>query len=545
VIKVKPFCLSIIAAVVILSTTACNHSQTDHSSRISANLLNVDMGAEVPSIDPQLVEDNNSARVATDLFQSVVKLDQNNVPVAALAKSWNVSKDGKTYTFLLRDKLKFSNGAPIEANDVVFSWQRLVDPKTGSPYTYIATSIVNADKITKNQLPPSALGVKALNDKTVQLSLEYPDNDILAKLALASFAVVNKDSVLKYGKQWTEPKNLVTSGAYLMQEHVVNGYLLVSKNPYYYDANNVKIEQVKFYPLVDSNTALEKYKAGNLDITWTTPIDQYKNLSRDYKDQLHTTAMEGVVYYDLNMLRPEFKDGRVRQALSLAVDRIALTKDVLGTGVVPSYSIVTPSVDGGKYANVVYSWVNNTRSQQIALAQQLYKDAGYSAANPLKLTITYATDDERKKVALAIASMWQHVLGAQVEVQNIDWKTFLESLRNGNYQIAADRWIGDYNGVTTYTQMYVCNAPENSAKYCNPQYDEYIKLATYEANGKKRQDYYTKALMIALNDSPIVPLYQPAIRRLVNPAIKGYTLETNHLDKPSSEWMYLANDAHN
>jgi oligopeptide transport system substrate-binding protein len=549
-IKIRLISITIITTVVVLFNNSCgknnNKSATDNSlnstATSSTKQLNVDMGAEIPSIDPQLVEDNNSTRVATDLFQSVVKLDQSNVPTAALAKNWQVSSDGKTYTFHLRDNLKFSNGAPIEASDIVFSWQRLVDPQTGSPYTYIATSIINADKITSKQLPVSALGVKAVDDKTVELQLAYPDSDILAKLALPAFAVVNKDSVVKYGKQWTDPKNLVTSGAYFMKEHVVNGYLLITKNPYYYAANQVKINEVKFYPLVDTNTALAKYKAGNLDMTWTTPIDQHKELSLDYKDQLHTTPMEGLVYYDLNMLRPEFKDVRVRQALSLAIDRVVLTKEVLGTGVVPSYSPVTPSVDGGKYTKAVYPWINDARSSQIAQAQQLYKAAGYSATNPLKLTITYATDDERKKVALAVASMWQNVLGAQVEVQNTDWKTFLESLRNGGYQIAADRWIADYNGVTTYTQMYVCNAAENSAKYCNPDYDKYIKLATYETNAEKRADYYNKALNIVVNDSPMIPLYQPAIRRLVNPEVKGYTLETNHLDKPASEWMYFGSN---
>ncbi|MBY0378902.1 MAG: peptide ABC transporter substrate-binding protein, partial [Burkholderiales bacterium] len=548
-IKLRVSCFTILFAGVAVTgclkheenanlTTNITGSVAKPVSAPKSDLIKIDMGAEIPTVDPQMIEDNNSARVDTDLFAGVVTLDQSNIPVAELAKYWDISKDGKTYTFHLRDGIKFSDGSPITANDVVFSWQRLVDPKTGSPYTYIANSIVNADKVTNKQATVDQLGSKALDDHTVRLTLLYPDSDILAKLATSSFAVISKDEVLKYGKQWTDPKNILTSGAYLMKEHVINGCLLLEKNPYYYNADNVKINQVKFFPFVDTNTALAKYKSDALEITWSVPVDQFKQINNDYKDQLHVTPLEGVMFYDLNMLNPTFKDIRLRKALNLAVDRVTITKDVLGTGVTPNYSIITTSIDGGKYISVTYPWVNDARSKQVADAKQLYKEAGYGPNKQLKLTILYSTgDDEKKKVALSIASMWKDVLGVNVTVQNVDWKTFLQALQNGDYQVAADRWVADYNGVSTYTHMYLCNAPENTAKYCNPEYDKYINQAVNSTNAKTRQDLYIKALNIAQNDYATIPLYQPSSRRLIKPYVKGFTPETNHLDKPATKWI--------
>ncbi|MFN8770110.1 MAG: ABC transporter substrate-binding protein [Neisseriaceae bacterium] len=533
--NIKTTLPSLIMLSILTITSGCSKNS---SSNYNHDMLRVDMGAEVPTLDPQLIEDKNSQRVANDLFMGVVTSDQNNMPIPGLAKSWDISKDDKTYTFHLRDDIKFSDGTPISAKDVVYSWQRLVDPKTGSPYTYIATSIKNAQQITNNELPATSLGVDAIDDKTVRLTLIYPDKDILAKLTLSPFSVISRKAVQKHNKKWTKAENLVTSGAYKLKEHVINGYLLEEKNPFYYNAKNVSINQVKFFPLVDSNGSLSKYKSGDLEITWTVPVDQFKEIRKEYKNQLHVTPLEGLVYYDLNMLHPEFKNPKTREALSLAIDRVALAKEVLGTGVIPSYSIVTHSIDGGKYSKVTYPWVNDPRTKQIALAKQLYKEAGYSANNPLKLVITYSTDDEKKKVALAIASMWKAVLGANVTIQNQDWKTFLQALQKGDYQIAADRWFADYNGVTTYTQMYVCHALENSSKYCNPEYDKYIKEAMNATTTQQSVNAYNKALQIALNDYATIPLYQLVSTRLIKPYVKGYTPDTNHLDDVSSEWIH-------
>ncbi len=531
-----------VCAISIAITTlsaGCNKKEQANTETAKNNeIINIDMGAEVATLDPQLVEDLQATRVANDLFEGLVTLNQSNDPIPGLARSWDISKDGKTYMFHLRDNLKFSDGTPITAQDFVNSWQRLVNPKTGSPYTYIAASVVNADAISNGKLAVTTLGIKAMDNKTIVVNLDYPDHDFLAKCTLPALSVTPSKTIAKYGQQWISPENIVTSGAYKLKDHVINGHLTEIKNPYYYDADNVKIPIVKFYPLVDANTSIDKFKSGGLEMTWTIPVDQFKTVSQTYKDEVVVVPLEGMVYYNFNMLRPEFKDIRIRKALSLAVNRVSLTQDVLGTGVVPLYSPVTPTVEAGKYASVAYSWMNDPRSKQIEMAKELYKAAGYGPGHELNITITYFTDDEQKKVALAIGSMWSSVLGVKVNIQNQDWKTFLQTRHKGDYQVSFGRWYADYNGLSTYTHLYLCNAPENDEKYCNPEYDKYINIAKNTANATKQQELNTKALNSALNDYETIPLYQLVVKRMINPTVRGYTPLTNHLDVVQSKWMH-------
>jgi oligopeptide transport system substrate-binding protein len=484
------------------------------------------------------MEDMNSIRVANDIYEGLVSFDQSNMIIPALSKSWDISSDGKKYTFHLRDDIKFSDGHPITADDFVFSWQRLVDPKTGSPYTFLADSIINAKNIINSKMSPEKLGVKAVSKTTFEVDLTYPDHDFLAKCAVAAFYVVPKHVVIKYGKKWVDPSTIVTSGAYVLTEHVINGHISLKGNPYYYDSKNVAIKNVNLYPLVDTNSSIAKYKSGDLETTWTIPVDQFKDLKKKYNGQVKVVPLEGIVYYNINMMRPEFKDIRLRKALTMAIDRDIITKNVLTAGAVPLYGPVTVTIDNAKYDAIQYNWRNKSREEQIKEAKQLYKDAGYSEEKPLKLTISYATDDEQKKVALAVASMWNSILGIKVNIQNQDWKTFLQIRHNGDYEISFGRWYADYNGISTYTQLFLCNYPANDTKYCNYDYDRYINLANTSINGNDQYQYNSKALNIVLNDYVVIPLYQAIAKRMVKPYVKGYTPETNHLDLVKSKWMH-------
>ncbi len=534
---------SVLAILLTLFFLSSCHDSPQNNQKKSAlqknndKILNVDIGSEVPTLDPQLMQDMSSIRVANDLFAGLVSFSQSGEVVSGLADHWNVSNDGKTYTFHLRSDIKFSDGSPITANDFVYSWQRLANPKTGAPYTLVMASILNAPQIFAGKLPANDLGVKAINADTLVVTLSYPDVDFLAKCTRAPLYVTPKQAIEKHGKAWTEPQNMITSGAYKLKEHVINGYILIDKNPYYYNAINVKIPQVKFYPIVDVNSAVQRYKTGDLDMTWTIPVDQFASLKKQYSKQLHVTPIEATVYYNINMLRPEFKDIRLRKALSLAIDRNVLASSVLGTGVIPLYSVVTPTVDNGKYADITYSWKNISRHEQIKQAKALYKAAGYGVNHEFATTITYFTNDEQKKVALAIASMWKSVLGVNVVIENQDWKTFLQTRRLGNYAISFGRWYADYNGVSTYTPLFQCRSLVNYTQYCDSKYEEYITNATNAVDNNIKHEMYSKALRIALNDYSTIPLYQLVSERLIKPNIMGYIPEINHLDMVKSEWI--------
>lgn len=534
--------LSLIMATLIGSGMlgACSSHTENKSATYKNNLITVDIGSDIATLDPQKSEDAPSHRVINDLFEGLTSYDQNVHVIPGLAEKWDISKDGKVYTFYLRPNIKFSDGSPITADDVVFTFRRLADPKTASPYNFLVDNLVNGKEVRESKYSTDKLGIKALNASTVQITLNNPDASFLSIVSLWNFGIVSKANLNKFNDAWTHPQNMVTSGAYQLTEQVVNGYILENKNPNYYDAANVAIEQVKLLPISDSNSALSQYKAGNLDITYTLPIDQYKNIKSTFGPQEHTIVFENIAYYDFNMSSTKFKNNpELRQALSMAVDRNTLVKDVLGQEQQPLYSYVTSTIEGGKFAGINYEWASWPRDKQISKAQELFKAAGYGPNHPFELTISYNTLDQHKKNALAIASMWRQTFGEKsikVTLNNQEFKTFLQTRHKGDYDIARDGWTADYDSVDSYLNLYTCNGPQNNSHSCTDGYNELVNQALQTSDAKERENLNKAAIKKAMDDYAIIPLFQNTYYRLVNPRVKGYEIESNHLDHVMSKW---------
>lgn len=532
----KVFCGSqIICFGLILG--ACSHSESTLQHPLDT--LRIDVGSEAPTLDPALSEDAAAGRIINDLFAGLVDFDQQNNPIPGMAESWNISANGKTYTFHLRDNLKFSDGSRITANDFIYTYRRVVDPKTASGHNYLLAGVVNGNKIIKGELPPTSLGISAPDAKTVVIQLDHPDANFLNYLTLGTVGVVSQKTISKYASAWTQAQNMVTSGAYVLSEHVVNGHILLTKNPYYFQESQVAIAKVDFFPYVDHNAGLSAYKTGGLDLVYqSVPIDQYQNLKQQYPSELHTIQQEGIYFYDLNQLLPQFKNNpELRQALSMAIDRNALVNKVLGQGETELYSNVTSTVESGAYTSVRYSWADLPYAKQVKIAQQLYAKAGYSASHPLKIDLSYNTDDLHKKIALAIAGMWKSTLGVEVILSNQEWKTFIASRHSGNYVVARDRWVADYNSVTSYTQLYLCNGMQNNSHYCNPAYDKLVTAAENSSDLAQQQQLYRQALTLALNDYAIIPLFQPNYSKLVKPYVSNLDVEHNFFNVEQSKWV--------
>ena len=532
----KVFCGSqIICFGLILG--ACSHSESTLQHPLDT--LRIDVGSEAPTLDPALSEDAAAGRIINDLFAGLVDFDQQNNPIPGMAESWNISANGKTYTFHLRDNLKFSDGSRITANDFIYTYRRVVDPKTASGHNYLLAGVVNGNKIIKGELPPTSLGISAPDVKTVVIQLDHPDANFLNYLTLGTVGVVSQKTISKYASAWTQAQNMVTSGAYVLSEHVVNGHILLTKNPYYFQESQVAIAKVDFFPYVDHNAGLSAYKTGGLDLVYqSVPIDQYQNLKQQYPSELHTIQQEGIYFYDLNQLLPQFKNNpELRQALSMAIDRNALVNKVLGQGETALYSNVTSTVESGAYKSVRYSWADLPYAEQVKIAQQLYAKAGYSASHPLKIDLSYNTDDLHKKIALAIAGMWKSTLGVEVALSNQEWKTFIASRHSGNYVVARDRWVADYNSVTSYTQLYLCNGMQNNSHYCNPAYDKLVTAAENSSDLAQQQQLYRQALALALNDYAIIPLFQPNYSKLVKPYVSNLDVEHNFFNVEQSKWV--------
>ena len=526
----------------LVAVCGCSkNSKSDSNDLHHKDLFRIDVGSEAPSLDPTLAEDNASTRIMYDLFAGLVDFDQSNKIIPGLASSWDISSDAKTYTFHLRPNLKFSDGSPITANDFVYSWRRLVDPKVASTYNFLLSRLVNAREIIDGKQNIDTLGVSAPDSLTVVAKLKQPDDAFLNEIAMTNTMVVSQKNIEKFGSAWTKPQNMITSGAYKLKEHVVNGYILAEKNPNFWDAANVSIKEVKYLPYDDKNASIPAYRSGELDMTFqSVPADQFSQLRKDYPEELHVFKQEAIYYYDFSWNNPELaKNIKLRQALSMAIDRKILTNDVLKMGQVPLYSTATDTVEAGKYKGLDYEWASWSRDKQIAEAKKLYAEAGYSTTNPYTVSISYNTNDLHKKTALAVAAMWKSVLGVNVNLQNQEWKTFIQTRHKGDYQIARDGWVADYNSVTSYTNLYECNNDQNNSHYCNPEYNKLIEQAKADTNQDHKVDIYREALRIPLNDYAIIPLFQYTIQVLVKPYVTGFDSTTNSLYHVQSKWMSL------
>jgi oligopeptide transport system substrate-binding protein len=526
--------------LVMFFITSCV-KKLDKYDESKKNVLLVDIGMNPPTLDPAKAEDAYSFRVVNDLFSGLIDFDQKNNPILGLANKIEVSQDKRKYTFHLRHDLFFSDGLPITAYDVVYSWQRLVDPKTAASYNFLLYNIVNANEIIKGNLDKKYLGVHAKDKYTIVVDLVNSNNDFLTYLTVPVFFIVPKHIVMKFQESWTQPQNIVTSGAYILKENILNGYIKVLKNHNYYDESMVMIPEIIFFPYNDINVSLANFKTNNLDTTWQNlPVDQYVSLKKYYKKQLHTVAWERIDYIAYNMKLSKFNNNlKLRKALSIVINRDLIVKKVLQSGQSPLCSVVTKTIENGKYGDVKYSWCNDNMQNKINLAKKLYKEAGYSKDNPLTITLKYKTNDLYKKVALAIASIWESQLGVRVLLQNEDWQTLMHSLHTANYDVVIAGWGADYNLVTTYTPLYLCNNPNNHSHYCNQKYDELIKLADTAENESFQIKLYKKALNIVLNDYINIPLFQPTHQRLISNRLQGYNMESNYLDNVQSKWMYF------
>jgi oligopeptide transport system substrate-binding protein len=528
--------LALLSLTLIITGCSKENSLSD-----SHKTLRVDIGGEPSSIDPALVEEATAFRVVNDLFAGIIDYTQSNNPIPGMASNFELSPDGKTYTFHLRHGLNFSDGSPIKASDFVYSWQRLVNPKTSSSYSFILEDIVNAKEIIAGKMNPNKLGVAAPDDYTVVVNLTNPSTNFLDKLTVPGTYVVPRKAIEKYGAQWTKPEHIITSGAYVLKEHIVNGYLLADKNPHYYAADAVTIPQVKYFPIRDTNVSIDTYKAGQLDTTWqSVPVNQYLALKAQYPQDLHTTLSERLRYISFNLKQAKYANNlKLRQALSLAVDRQVLVKQSLQAGETALYSAVTPTIENGAFANSRYDWSNWARDAQIKLAKQLYHDAGYGASKPLELTLLYTSKDVDKKVALTVASMWHEVLGVNVKLANQEYRMFLQSVYKGDFDIALTQFGADFNSVATYLPIYSCGNVYNYAHYCNNNYDELLKQAAGTSDVTAKRDSYQQAIMTLLKDYPIIPLYEPTRQRLVSSRVHNYDIEHNYLDNVQSKWMII------
>ncbi len=492
---------------------------------------------EFTSVDPQVVEDVSGSDVIRDLFEGLYNQDADGNLVPGVALSHDVSADKKTYTFHLRPEAKWSNGDPVTAQDFVYAWQRLVDPELGSPYAWFGElmSIENAGDIIAGKKPKEELGVKAVDDHTLEVHLTTPLPYFPLMTTHASTFPVHKATVEKFGKDWTKPGNIVSNGAYVLTEHIPGERSVRERNPMYWDNEHTVIDKVVALVINDENVALTRYFAGELDRVGI-PTGQYPKLKAEYPDEAISAPRLCSYYYNLNLGEngPDYlKDKRVRQALSLAVDRDTLVNNVLKGGQFPAYTFTPAATAGFKVPDVPAA--SMTQEERNAKAKQLLADAGYGDGLDVKLI--YNTSEGHKKIAIAISQMWKQTLGVNVELANQEWKTFLQTRGNGDYEIARAGWCGDYNEASTFLDLMNSKSGYNDSKYNNPKVDELLAEAK---TADDPQPLYTEIEQIIAEDVPIIPIYHYSINMMLKPNLKGWPIHNVEQNWYSKDFYKVA-----
>ncbi|CAI2429614.1 Periplasmic oligopeptide-binding protein precursor [Serratia liquefaciens] len=476
-------------------------------------------GYEPATLDPNLAESNVEFYIFNDLFEGLLRVGKNGEVIPALATKWETK--GTVWTFHLRPEAKWSNGDPVTADDFVFSWRRLTDPKTASPYgSYLASAyVLNAAEINAGGKPPSELGVKALDAHTLQVTLAEPNSYLLKQLVHFPVLPVNRKVVEQYGKNWTQPQNFVGNGAFKLAQWVVNEKVVLERNTQYWDNAHTVLNKVTFLPL-QGFPEVARFRAGEIELGYSAPPELYQQLKKNLGDeQLVTYPLLSTSYFAFNNRQPPFNDVRVRQALNLALDKQVIAGKVLGYGQQPAWTF-TPTGAGSftLQPGVAAGW---SQEQRIAQAKKLLAEAGFNAQHPLRFTLLYSNDATIKKIVIAASAMWKKNLGAEVTLQNQERKVVLDNINNGQYSAAFSRWLADYNDPSTFLNVFRSTSSENSAKYANEHYDRLLHQATAAQSPEQVQQAFQQAEDVLAVDTPVAPVYYEANATLVKPYVKG------------------------
>lgn len=481
--------------------------------------------AEAATLDPQKMEGTGESLLARQLFEGLVTTDELDKLLPGVAERWESANDHKTWTFHLRKNAKWSNGDPVTAHDFVFAWQRLVDPKTASPYaSYLEyMKMENVAAIIAGQKSPETLGVKALDDHTLQLTLTAPVPYADQLTQHASLYPVHRATVEKFGDNWVRPENLVGNGAYKIKERVLNEKIVFERSPTYWNDQETVVNQVSFY-ILNETSGIARYRTGELHLA-NIPRDLYKNakFQAEYGDQIYTSRKLGTFTYELNLSKPPLDDIRVRKALDLGVEREVVTDKVLGFGQTPTFTF-TPSYIGAGDKIQQPEYAGWTQAQRNDAAKKLLIEAGYSKANPLKTELLYNTNEGLKSIAVAVTSMWKKNLDGMVDIslKNMEWKTFLDTKNQKDYHIAFSAWLADYNDASTFLTYYLSNSEQNRIGFKSEKFDKLINDSYYAKDEAERAAIYAQAEAELGSHHPFVAIYHYAGLFIKHPKLKGY-----------------------
>jgi oligopeptide transport system substrate-binding protein len=538
----KPIRIVLLLAMLLagfLAYRLADESGTERPETAAATLYR-SLLADPESIDPHKARSTQAAAVQRDIGEGLLTYSASGELVGGVAESWQVSEDGLSYTFTLRENARWSNGDPVTAEHFVFALRRLVDPATAAFYAQAVAAIANTKQIIAGELAPSELGVVALDDRTLVLNLEQPTPYLLSLLTHPSTFPLHPGSLAAHGDNFTRPENLLSNGAYKLLSWEPAAELRLQRNERYWNNAATSIDTVTYLIVTQEMAQLNRFRAGEIDITDTVPADNFAGIREQFGDQLVTSPYLGVYYYGFNLSKPPFADNPLlRQALSMAVDRETLVDKVIGRGEVAAYSWVPPGVNN--YEPIRFSYADMSQQERNSTARRLYREAGYSNDNPAQIEIRYNTSDIQQRIALAVQAMWADALGVETTLVNEEFQVLLANMREGEVtQVFRSSWIGDYNDAHTFLSVMLSDSPSNMPRFKNATYDKRMQDAAQQTDLHKRRLYLEEAERVLLREHPVIPLYFFVSKHLVSPRVQGWG--DNVLDYHYSQHLSLATD---
>jgi oligopeptide transport system substrate-binding protein len=475
--------------------------------------------ADPPSLDPNVAAGSLAAPILADMFAGLVVRDAESRPEPGSAQSWTVSDDGLTYTFRLRPDLRWSDGAPLTAEDFVYSFRRLMTSSTGSLLSGLFFFLKGGESVYRNQAPVESLGVTAPDPRTLVFVLEHPVPYFLQLLANVQVAPVPRHAIERHGRDWTRADRMVSNGAYRIVERVPQSYIKLVKNPNFYAASSVRIDEVYWYPTQDLATSLRRFRAGELDIVLNFPPDEIDWLRANMPEALRITPSLASYFLVVNTRRVPFDDARVRRALSLAIDRETITGKLLRTGVKPAWSFASPDFEG--YGGITLAEQGKPLAERQAEARRLLLLAGFGPGKPLTVPLLYDTQEENRKIMVAVASMWQ-AIGVRTELTNLEFGALNSRVRSKTYDVARWTYFASFGDAYSFLQLLGTHNPNNWVGWTNAQYDALLDRSNLTRDPAERAAILREAETLMMKESPVIPIYYYVGRRLVSPRVKGW-----------------------
>ncbi|TDT58415.1 peptide ABC transporter substrate-binding protein [Fonticella tunisiensis] len=498
----------------------------------AAQVIRYNLGAEPKTLDPALNAAVEAGTIIENVFEGLMRLDEKDRPIPGVAERYEKSADGLKYTFYLRKNAKWSDGKPVTAKDFEYAWKRALDPNTAAEYAYQLYYLKNGEAYNTNKATADQVGVKALDDYTLEVTLEAPTPYFLSLMAFPTYMPVRKDIVEGNSNWATKPETYIGNGPFKMTQWLPKDKIVIEKNENYWDAKRVKLAKVEMRMLEDATAALSAFRSGQLDYIESPPSQEVPNMLKSGEAQ--ALPYLGTYFYEINVsdkaasVNPAaakvLKDARVRKALSLAIDRKALVDNVLKGGQTPATTFVADSVVVDEKGNRFKTKDYYKPEGDVAEAKRLLAEAGYPDGSGFpEITITYNTGTGHQNIAQAIQEMWRKNLNINVKLENQEWKVFQVTRTQKQYLIARGGWIADYNDPMTFLDMWMSNSGNNDVGYNNPEYDRLIAAAKKEADPAKRVSLLHQAEDLLMKDMPLIPLYYYNNIVAIKPYVKGVT----------------------